>query len=100
MRRIAALPGTQMIADSNNLEPFVIPYGHCWVLADNKDMEPPDVLDSRFFGPLPFQNIIGRVLYNGYNQFDHGRVKNSYQAMVDDDPVLNFEFNLNNFFSD
>lgn len=34
--------------------------GHCWVLADNEQLEPPHVIDSRSFGPLPLSNVVGR----------------------------------------
>jgi hypothetical protein len=34
--------------------------GHCWVLADNEQLAPPHVIDSRSFGPLPLDTIVGR----------------------------------------
>ena len=32
------------------------------MLADNPDLKVPDVIDSRSFGPLPLQNILGAQL--------------------------------------
>lgn len=40
-----------------------IPSGHCWVLADNEGLAPPDVIDSRAFGYLDMNLITGRVIY-------------------------------------
>lgn len=40
-----------------------IPAGHCWVLADNEELGPPDVIDSRAFGYLDMNLIEGRVIY-------------------------------------
>jgi len=40
-----------------------IPPGHCWVLADNEALSPPDVIDSRAFGYLDMDLIRGRVIY-------------------------------------
>jgi signal peptidase I len=37
----------------------VIPNGFCFVLGDNRD----DSHDSRFFGPVPLADILGRVDY-------------------------------------
>lgn len=54
--------------------------GHCWVLADNADLAPPHVIDSRSFGPLPFTNILGRVAYSARSARDHGPVENSIQV--------------------
>ena len=51
--------------------------GHCWVLADNPELEPPHVIDSRSFGPLPFSSILGRVMYSARSEKDHGPVENS-----------------------
>jgi hypothetical protein len=34
--------------------------GHCWVLADNEQLAPPHVIDSRSFGPLPLSLVMGR----------------------------------------
>jgi hypothetical protein len=120
VRRIAAMQGDVLAGEEAGEESgdegdeFVLPDGHCWVLAggrghgarhgarcclpgrpparqsapagnpcrpcsdgsaarlaprsppaaaDNEDLEPPSVIDSRTFGPLPFENIRGRVIY-------------------------------------
>ena len=68
--------------------------GHCWVLADNEDLKPSQVIDSRSFGPLPFSNIIGRIMYHAVSATDHGAVDNSEAARIADAPVLETELDV------
>jgi hypothetical protein len=65
--------------------------GHAWVVADNEDMAFGDVTDSRTFGPLPLENVVGRVVYALRSATDHGVVHNSAAAMAVDQPVLHAE---------
>lgn len=67
--------------------------GNCWVLADNEELRPPAVIDSRTFGPLPVENIMGRVIYYA-RENDHGPVENSRPAMTADAAVLEAELDL------
>jgi hypothetical protein len=67
--------------------------GNCWVLADNEELKPPAVIDSRTFGPLPVKNIMGRVIYYARKN-DHGPVENSRPAMSADAAVLEAELDL------
>ncbi len=39
-------------------EPYLVPEGHYFVLGDNRSYS----VDSRFFGPIPIQNITGKVI--------------------------------------
>jgi len=50
VRRVAALESHEMISEESEESSFTIPPDHCWVLADNEAMAPPDVIDSRAFG--------------------------------------------------
>ncbi len=68
--------------------------GRCWVLADNEELKPPNVIDSRTFGPLPVENILGRIIYYSRPN-DHGPVQNSKPAMAADTAVLEAELDLN-----
>lgn len=63
MRRIAAGEGAQLVTDDPEEAPLTIPAGHCWVVADNEDLDPSQVIDSRSFGPLPIENVMGRIMY-------------------------------------
>lgn len=63
VRRIAALENHIMLSSEDDDAQERIPPGHCWVLADNEQLEPPDVIDSRAFGYLDMNLIQGRVIY-------------------------------------
>lgn len=73
--------------------------GHCWVLADNPDMKPPQVIDSRTFGFIPMSNILGRVIYAGSSPTEHAPVINSPLAQAVDDPILEQEVLIAGVFS-
>ena len=73
--------------------------GQCWVLADNEAMRPPDVIDSRTFGPLPMENILGRIIYQSQSAVEHGRVQNSEDAAEEDVAVLAAELDVETFVS-
>ncbi|KAK4529672.1 hypothetical protein CCYA_CCYA02G0529 [Cyanidiococcus yangmingshanensis] len=47
--------------------------------------------DSRDFGPVTGDHIIGRVIYAIRNEVDHGRVRNSGPSMMRDDVILAVE---------
>jgi signal peptidase I len=46
-----------IIPDNANFGPVVVPEGMCYGFGDNR----PNSRDSRFFGPIPYRAIIGRV---------------------------------------
>ncbi|PSC67635.1 peptidase S24 S26A S26B S26C family [Micractinium conductrix] len=95
VRRVAAMPGDELVTgEEEDSESFVVPEGHCWVLADNEAMQPPHVIDSRSFGPLPLVNIVGRILYAARSESDHGPVENSEEGMAADAPVVEAELDI------
>eukprot|EP00887_Chlorella_sp_A99_P002242 scaffold10.g2242.t1 len=95
VRRVAALPGDELTTgEEEDAESYVLPEGYCWVLADNEALAPPQVIDSRSFGPLPLSAISGRVLYAARSETDHGPVENSEEGMSADAPVVEAELDV------
>lgn len=93
VRRVAAVEGEVMESGKDEEENFVIPPNHCWVLADNSKLSPPDVIDSRTFGHIPYSSIVGRVIYSGTSTTEHGVVQNNPESMHVDEPVVDAEVN-------
>jgi hypothetical protein len=52
------------------------------------------VIDSRSFGPLPLESVLGRIMYFYRSQSDYGVVENSPQASASDEAVLDAELDL------
>eukprot|EP00198_Chlamydomonas_reinhardtii_P009981 XP_001699318.1 predicted protein [Chlamydomonas reinhardtii] len=79
VRRVAAVEGQEMVSSSDAEPPFIIPAGHCWVLADNTHLrvEDGEVIDSRSYGHIPYSNVIGRVVYAAASRHDHRPVTNN-----------------------
>ncbi|KAL4418699.1 hypothetical protein ABPG77_008713 [Micractinium sp. CCAP 211/92] len=95
VRRVAAMPGDELTTgEEEGAESYIIPEGHCWVLADNESLAPPNVIDSRSFGPLPLSHIVGRILYAARSETDHGPVENSEEGMAADAPVVEAELDV------
>lgn len=68
------------------------PAGHCWVLADNEKMQVADAWDSRTFGPLPTDNVLGRILYYVRSRTEHGRVDSD--ALPTDTAIIEAELDV------
>jgi len=64
------------------------------VLADNEELQASQAVDSRSFGPLHVDHILGRILYFVRNQTEHGPVDNSQTANAADLPVLEAELDV------
>ena len=99
VRRLAAVEGEEMVSDDPDLESWSLPDGHCWVLSESATFKAnaPNDIDSRSFGPLPVQNIIGRVIYQAASPTEHGPTSNSPEAMDDDAVVLDAELDVESF---
>eukprot|EP00959_Pyramimonas_sp_CCMP1952_P256151 5350119-Pyramimonas_sp.AAC.1 len=65
-----------MVSDNAADEAFYLPEGTCWVEADNEKMKPEEAMDSRHFGPIDYNNVIGRAMYFYRSDVDHGSVEN------------------------
>lgn len=89
VRRVAGLAGDELVSDRDGEGSFKVPGDHCWVVRDNESAETSP--DSRMFGPLSLENILGRVMYAIRSATDHGRVASSPYAMASDAIVLAHE---------
>ncbi|XP_021280256.1 mitochondrial inner membrane protease subunit 1-like isoform X1 [Herrania umbratica] len=94
VRRLAAIEGYEMVSTNEKDEPFVLEKDQCWVLADNEKLKPKEAKDSRFYGPVPMTDIVGRVIYCLRTAVDHGPVQNSHFSMRQDSPVLEIELDV------
>lgn len=56
-------------SESSNIEPLIIPDNHFYIMADNRN----NSMDSRFYGPIPFENIEKKVNYIWWS-FDKKRI--------------------------
>lgn len=63
VRRVAAVQGQEMLHRTDRGENFVLEPGTVWVTADNRSLPPEQAPDSRVFGPLPLENVMGRVIF-------------------------------------
>lgn len=99
IRRVAALENEEMVSTQGEEEAFTIPPNHCWVLADNERLQPPNVIDSRTFGHIPFNTVLGRVIYSASSASDHGPVQNSPESMARDEAVIEAEVEPEALFS-
>ena len=99
VRRVAAAEEHEMVSDNPEDVPFALPAGYCWVLADNEAVDLSAAGDSRSFGPLPYDQILGRVLYHARSAHDHGVVENSEEAMEADAACLAAELDLDKLIS-
>ena len=99
VRRLAAVEGEEMVTDESD-ESWQLPPGHCWVLSETPEFKPNEIIDSRTFGPLAVENIVGRVIYQCQSPTEHGPTSNSEEAMYDDAAVLDAELDVDSFCSD
>lgn len=59
IKRVSAMPGDPMPIDLPGEEPPRVPADHVFVLADRRS----ETRDSRRFGPVPFDLVIGRAWF-------------------------------------
>mmetsp|Transcript_12259 Transcript_12259/g.40259 ORF Transcript_12259/g.40259 Transcript_12259/m.40259 type:complete len:198 (-) Transcript_12259:85-678(-) len=88
VRRVAAVPGDELVSDAAEDEAFVLPPEHLWVTCDDASVAPAAAYDSRSFGPLPIAEVIGRVVYFIRSPTDHAATLNSDPSMREDECIL------------
>ena len=64
------------------------------MLADNPDLESKQAKDSRTFGPLHINNVLGRIIYYVRSQTEHGPIQNSNAVNRIDRAILEAELNV------
>ncbi|XP_010542736.1 PREDICTED: uncharacterized protein LOC104815848 [Tarenaya hassleriana] len=94
VRRLAAIPGCEMVSTDLKDEPFVLEHDQCWVVAENQELKPKEAYDSRTFGPISMGDIVGRAIYCLRTAVDHGPVNNSCDAIHEDSSVLAVELDV------
>lgn len=94
VRRIAARAGEEMLSRRSRDKPFDLEEGQFWVLSDNEGFSPKDAVDSRTFGPLDSDNVLGRAIYYYVSQENNGIVKNSPASVALDFPLLAAELDI------
>ena len=74
VRRVAAQGGELIESDTaqHTLAPDTV-----WVTAENPDLTPPDVEDSRTFGPLALDSVVGRCIYAIRSKTDRDHLVNN-----------------------
>ncbi|KAL7151582.1 hypothetical protein ABFS83_04G041300 [Erythranthe nasuta] len=96
VRRLAA-------TKSNYTKPFVLGKNQCWVLADKLcwelvdkfDLANEEAYDSRTFGPVNINNIVGRAIYAvSIGRLYHETVYNNLHSVIEDFPVVEVELNI------
>ncbi|CAI5507543.1 unnamed protein product [Closterium sp. Naga37s-1] len=59
-RRVAAVAGDEIESPQPSDAPFRIEDNHFWVVADNPDVPAQEAWDSRTFGPVHVEDVLGR----------------------------------------
>ncbi|CAI5479049.1 unnamed protein product [Closterium sp. Yama58-4] len=75
-RRVAAVPGDEMVSSQPSDEPFRIGKDQFWVVADNPVVPAKEALDSRTLGPVHVRDMVGRALYVVRSALDHEPIHN------------------------
>lgn len=96
VRRVAALAGDVLVSDGDAETPpetsetatYELPRGRAWVTADNDATDLSRSPDSRAFGPIGVDAIVGRVIYYVRSATDHGPVANHPTSAEEDAAVL------------
>ncbi|CAI5479056.1 unnamed protein product [Closterium sp. Yama58-4] len=80
-RRVAAVAGDEIVSSQPSDMPIRIEENHFWVLADNPDVPAKEAWDSRTFGPVHLEDVLGRAMYVVRSMHDHGPIQNRSQLL-------------------
>jgi hypothetical protein len=88
VRRVTAAGGDVLENRRDASVVHQLPLGAVWVSAENPDLEPPHVEDSRTFGPIELKSIVGRCIYAVRSKSDRSFIPNNPKwAAIDKDIV-------------
>ncbi|GAB2217736.1 hypothetical protein Droror1_Dr00000944 [Drosera rotundifolia] len=73
---------------------FVLEDKEFWVLLDNTLLNAKEAQDSRTFGPIKTNDIIGRVIYRFLSPSSHGPVASSDDNAEEDSAILELELDI------
>lgn len=88
VRRVTACGGELLTSKSTE---YLLADDMVWVEADNSDLQPPHVEDSRTFGPVPLGNVLGRCIYAFASSMDQGYIANSEKMKEGDASIVEIE---------
>jgi hypothetical protein len=88
VRRVTACGGEYLTSKQSE---YQLAADVVWVEADNHELEPPHVEDSRTFGPVPLGNILGRCIYAFASAGDQAHIENSEGWKSSDAEVVDIE---------
>lgn len=88
VRRVTACGGEFLTSKDSE---YMLANDVVWVEADNAELQPPHVEDSRTFGPVPLGNVLGRCIYSFASSMDQGYIENSKQMQEGDASIVEVE---------
>lgn len=89
VRRVVAAGGDVLESDTaatHQLAPETV-----WVAAENEELEPPHVEDSRTFGPVQLSNVVGRCIYAIRSKADRDHIANNDKWAALDRDIVSVE---------
>jgi hypothetical protein len=89
VRRVTACGGELLVSKDSE---YMLADDVVWVEADNAELKPPHVEDSRTFGPVPLGNVLGRCIYSFTSSMEQGYITNNQNVKADDASIVEVEF--------
>jgi hypothetical protein len=91
VRRVTAAGGDLLESTKDATVTHQLLDGTVWVSAENPDLEPPHVEDSRTFGPIQLTSIVGRCIYAIRSKADRQHISNNARWTALDKDIVEVE---------